>query len=121
MRAIISEGRLIALCEEPRYVKLNTESGAYVQTTEKDAEGIAVSGEVYNLPGGTAIPERPEALIDERDAAEYVFGNRVRIEENEAAIVDAEDALCETNAETDARLTEVEDALCELDAAINNG
>ena len=29
------------------------------------AIGIAVGGEVYNLPGGTAIPDAPEALAQE--------------------------------------------------------
>ena len=52
MYAIISKGELLALCERPRYVKRNEETGAYVEAAEAEAIGIAVGGEVYNLPGG---------------------------------------------------------------------
>lgn len=65
MYAIISKGELLALCERPRYVKRNAETGAYVEAAEAEAIGIAVGGEVYNLPGGTAIPDAPEALAQE--------------------------------------------------------
>ena len=54
MYAIISKGELLALCERPRYVKRNEETGAYVEAAEAEALGIAVGGEVYNLPGGAA-------------------------------------------------------------------
>lgn len=72
MYAIISKGELLALCERPRYVKRNEETGAYVEAAEAEAIGIAVGGEVYNLPGGTAIPDAPEALAQEGEAEEYV-------------------------------------------------
>ena len=49
MYAIISKGELLALCERPRYVKRNEETGAYVEAAEAEAIGIAVGGEVYNL------------------------------------------------------------------------
>lgn len=79
MYAIISKGELLALCERPRYVKRNEETGAYVEAAEAEAIGIAVGGEVYNLPGGTAIPDAPEALAQEGEAEEYVFRNHARI------------------------------------------
>ena len=85
MYAIISKGELLALCERPRYVKRNEETGAYVEAAEAEAIGIAVGGEVYNLPGGTAIPDAPEALAQEGEAEEYVFRNHARIIENEEA------------------------------------
>ena len=34
MYAIISKGELLALCERPRYVKRNEETGAYVEAAE---------------------------------------------------------------------------------------
>lgn len=58
MYAIISKGELLALCERPRYVKRNEETGAYVEAAEAEAIGIAVGGEVYNLPGGHRHPRR---------------------------------------------------------------
>lgn len=37
MYAIISKGELLALCERPRYVKRNEETGAYVEAAEAEA------------------------------------------------------------------------------------
>ncbi len=125
MYAILSGGELLALCEKPRYVKKNAVSGAYVEAKREEAEAIAVNGELYNLPGGTAIPSAPEAVITERDIPEYVFCNRARIAENEkstgATIVIMEDALCEQDAANDERVSAIEDAVCELDSMINGG
>ena len=78
MYAIISKGELLALCERPRYVKRNEETGAYVEAAEAEAIGIAVGGEVYNLPGGTAIPDAPEALAQEGEAATTPASSRTR-------------------------------------------
>ena len=142
MYAIISKGELLALCERPRYVKRNAETGAYVEAAEAEAIGIAVGGpvgaiagtipcaiavggEVYNLPGGTAIPDAPEALAQEGEAEEYVFRNHARIIENEettnAAFAAVEEAMCELDSSSEERLTAVEEALCELDSAANGG
>lgn len=125
MYAIISGGALIALCDKPRYVRMNPDSGAYVEATPEEAEGISVKGDLYNINGGNAIPDAPEAVVREDDVAEYVFNNRARIVENEetagTAVVQIEEALCEQDAATEERLTAVEEALCELDNAINGG
>ncbi len=77
------------------------------------------------MSGGNAIPDAPEAIVREDDMAEYIFGNRARIAENEenagAVVVQLEDALCEQDAAAEERLSAVEDALCELDGVINGG
>lgn len=125
MYAILSGGALLALCDKPRYVKKNEESGAYVEAEAAEAVGVSVCGDLYNLPGGTAIPDAPEATVREGGIEEYVFRNRARIIENEeatgAAIVEVEDALCELDESTDERVSAVEDALCELDELIHGG
>lgn len=125
MYAIISGGVLLALCDKPRYVKKNEASGAYVEAAEAEAIGISVSGDLYNLGGGTAIPDAPEAIITRRDIAEYVFQNRVRIAENEAATnaanVEVENALCDLDTAAEGRMAAMEDTLCELDSSINGG
>lgn len=125
MFAILSEGALLALCERPRYVKVNEETGAYVEAPAEEAEGVAVDGQVYNLQGGTAIPDAPEVVIQEADAPEYVFRNRARILLNEettgAVIVAMEEALCELDAASEEKMAAVEEALCELDSVINGG
>lgn len=80
MYAIISGGVLLALCDKPRYVKQNEASGAYVEAEEAQAVGIAVSGDLYNLPGGTAIPDAPEAVVREMETGELIFRNASSIE-----------------------------------------
>lgn len=125
MYAILSGGALVALCDKPRYVRLNPESGAYVEAAPEEAIAIAVNGELYNLPGGTAIPDAPEAVVREGDVTEYVFRNRAQIVETKettgAAVVQLEEALCEQDAATDERVSAIEDAVCELDSIINGG
>lgn len=125
MYEILSGGALVSLCDKPRYVRLNPDSGCYVEAVPEEAIAVAVNGNLYNIKGGNAVPNAPEAVVREADGAEYVFGNRARIAENEqatgAAVVQLEEALCEQDAATEERLTAVEEALCELDSVINGG
>lgn len=79
MYAIMSGGALLALCDRPRYVKKNDE-GVYIEVQEPEAEGIAVNGDLYNLPGGTAIPGAPEAVPTEAESGELIFQNTARIQ-----------------------------------------
>ena len=39
-------GQRLALCEQPRYVRINPDTGVYVQCSADQAEGIAVNGTV---------------------------------------------------------------------------
>jgi hypothetical protein len=123
MYVIISAGNLVSLCEKPRYIKKN-DTGIYVEAQPEDAIGIAVAGTLYNLEGGNAIPDAPEAIVREGDASEYIFRNKAQIAQNaesaSVAIIGVEDAMCDMDAANDERLTAVEDALCELDEAIND-
>ena len=66
MYAIISGGVLLALCDKPRYVRNNEASGAYVEAEEAQAEGISVNGDLYNIGGGSAIPDAPQAVVTAR-------------------------------------------------------
>lgn len=125
MYAILSGGALLALCDKPRYVRINPDSGAYVEATPEEAIAVSVNGDLYNIGGKAEIPDAPEAVITQRDAAEYVFRNRAQIEENAktqgAAIIGMEDALCEQDTANDVRMSAIEDAVCELDSLINGG
>ena len=128
MYAILSGGVLLALCDKPRYVKVNEASGAYVEADEAEALGVSVNGDLYNINGGDTIPDAPQAVITQGDVSEYVFRNRVRIEENEkntsTAIVSIEEALCELDTASTENAEAMENALCELDemiCSINGG
>lgn len=123
MYEIIIGGAVVALTAKPRYIKINPDTGVFVEATAEDAIGVAVAGAPYNLHGGTAIEGMPEADIREADASEYIFDNSVQIKRNAedatAHIVSVEDAVCDLDQSADVRMSAIEDAVCELDAAIN--
>lgn len=54
MYKILNKGEFIAVVDEPRYVRMHT-NGAWVQTDEENAEGIAVMGTVYPIAEVGAI------------------------------------------------------------------
>ena len=125
MYEIIIEGRVVALCEKPLYVKVKEDTGAYVEASPDEAVGIAVNGIVYNIDGRDDIPDMPQAVVKKSSVSEYVFEHGVKISENEkranAAIIDVESALCEHDTMTEEHFKIVEIALCELDAKVNGG
>lgn len=125
MYTILQNGELLAFCDKPRYVRIKEESGAWVEAEEKDAEAIAINGELYNLIGKNTVADAPQVVVKNGDAAEYIFGNRAQItqnkEEQDAAIITLETAACEQETATEDRLAAVEEAVCALDSVINGG
>ena len=99
MYEVISKdsGRRIALCEKPRYVKLNEASGAFIRCERDKAEGVAVNGNIYSLDG--RLEGKPEAAINEVDTG--------------GAILTAEQQASE--------ILKIKAALCELDLATEQG
>lgn len=126
MVKIISEGATIALCDAPHYIRLKAETGAYVGATQEDAQGIAVLGEPYNLPGHTEITrvalkneetgETETVIAPEAYAVEVDGGEMIVAGMNEVNATTG-DALCEL----DAGLEDVKDALCEIDGILEGG
>ena len=82
-------GSRIAICESPRFVKVNTKSGAFVQCKKDDAEGVAVNSVVYSLNG--KLQDREEVWLNEIDTGEFVFD----VEQQKSDILEIKDALCE--------------------------
>lgn len=80
MYAIISKGVLLALCDRPRYVKVNEASGAYIEAGPEEAVGVSVSGTLYNLNGGENIPGAEDAIVTEAEGGEYIFQTRKQVE-----------------------------------------
>lgn len=98
MYRIISGGKVIALCDAPRYVKVKKESGAFIQCDKDEAEGVAVAGEVYNLEGQTTIKDAPDVQITEVDGGLMVFDGYVDKNKYTAEMSALENALCEIDA-----------------------
>ena len=101
-----TERGVIGYCDEPRYIKIKPSSGAFIQTTEAEAEGIAFLSTPYNLHNRPPMKEGLRTVIvNEKDGGEILLGEIASVEEETG------DALCEL----DAGLEDVKDALCEID------
>ena len=98
MYKIVSEGRLLAICEEPRYVRKKESTGAWIQTDSENAEAIAVKGQLYGFDNHE-VEGRPTANIIPIDGLEYVFDNYVQDVDYKTAIAALEDAMCDIDAE----------------------
>lgn len=74
MYKIISGGEVIAICDKPRFVKVNETSGALVQCGAVEATGIVVGGEYHSKVNTFAV---------EIDGGEYAFSVDRRVKESE--------------------------------------
>lgn len=102
MFIIRSDGKTVALMDQPRYIRVNADTGVYIEADEQEAEGIAANGQPFNLPGhteitrqvfvpgetedeGTVVTETaPEAEVVSTELLEYVKG----LEDSNAALED---------------------------------
>ena len=73
MFKIVSAGKIVALCDNPRYIARNQDTGTLVEATAENAIGVSVSGTLYNLNGGSEIPDAPEVVVSEVEGGEMVF------------------------------------------------
>ena len=89
---------IIALCDEPRFVRKKKGSGAFVQCSKDEADGVAVAGEVYNLQGKTTIEDAPEVQITKVDGGIELFAGYVDKNKYNSEISALENALCEMDA-----------------------
>ena len=117
MYQIIVCGEVVALCDKPRFIKINEKSGAYIEATEEDAQGVAAGTLAYNLPGHSEIKimrvvdeetgttetvTASEADIRQVDGGFVTFQANARIENNEVKTDEAnETALTGLMATTD--------------------
>ena len=116
MYEIISDGKIVSLCDKPRYIKLKPSTGCFIQTTEDEAQGVSAGGKPYNLSGHTEITvtnyneetetsetvPAPVADIRDVDGGEVTFMEGGRIGENEVKLEETNDtALAGLMATTD--------------------
>ncbi|MBP3723582.1 MAG: hypothetical protein J6I62_10065 [Selenomonadaceae bacterium] len=116
MYQIIVGGNVVALCDKPRFIKVNEKSGAYIEATEKDAQGVSADGVAYNLVGhdeiktiivneetsATETVDADVAILKEVDGGFVTFQNNVRINGNEVKINEVDEtALTGLMATTD--------------------
>lgn len=121
MYGILSDNKIISLCDEPRYVKISETNGCYIQCNKEDAIALSINGILYNINDEENVQDAPQAMVIEIDAPEYIFNNKKKLEQNTKDISGIEDAICDLDSTKEDRITNIENALCELDSLINGG
>jgi len=81
MYKITKNGKGIAICDKPRFIKLNKESGAYIEASQAEAEGVAVGGQVYNFNGKQIQENAEEVMVSEIDSGELLLSLQTEAEE----------------------------------------
>lgn len=87
MYKIIKDGEMIAVCETPLYIKVDPETGCYIEATAREADGIAISGVPYSLPNHN-LNNQPEVDIQEVNGGFLLMEDEKRITSNSEAIDD---------------------------------
>lgn len=82
MYRITLNGELLAVCDAPTFIKIDSNTGCYVQASKEEAEGIAVKSIPYSLPGHN-LNDNPVADIQEVDGGILLMSD---ISENSDAI-----------------------------------
>ena len=81
MYKVSSGGKIIAICDKPRFIKLNNESGAYVEAGQAEAIGVVVGGKVYNYGGNQIAEGAEEVIVSEIDSGELLLNLQAEAEE----------------------------------------
>ena len=116
MYVLTSEGERLIFCEEPRYIKINPNSGCFIQASFEDAQGVAVLSQPYNLPGHTEITRE---VFTPTEGGEEGEGTITREVAPEVEIERVDDyaylkGLEDKNVSQDDEITNNELALCEI-------
>ena len=94
MYEVISQGARVALVETPRYIKVKPSTGAYIETDEGHAQGVAITGKgVYSLNG--KLKDLPRCEVRKVDGGEVVFEHDADLVVVHGSLLDIETALCE--------------------------
>lgn len=117
---ILSNGSIIDICSEPRYIKLSETNGAYVEANEDEAIGLSVRGTLYNLGDNAAIDGASTAIIEAKDVNEHIYRNMIGVQDCQATIsewYDVWDAWLDE--EYWVTIEDIQNAIADLDAQIN--
>lgn len=68
-----SDGEVIALADEPRYVCRSPKNGVWIRCDEPDAECVAVNGTRYSIRGRAKVDDAPPVSIRKADAAAKIL------------------------------------------------
>ena len=117
MYIISSNGERLALCEQPRYIKINPTSGCFVKADNiTDAQGVAVLGTPYNLPGHTEIMREVFIPTEGGEEGEGTVEKQIapEVEINSVNAYDFLGGLEDKDTQIEDELTNTQLALCEI-------
>ena len=119
MKAIIVEGKIVAYCENPVYVKKHPDGGCFQPATAEDAIGVAAGDEVYNLFGFNEIEGAKYAIVKDDAEQRSSYFNTVANDVSETIedVSTIEDALINQDIDLDDRIAAIEDCLIAMDTA----
>lgn len=80
-----ADGVEIGAVERPQYIRKSAE-GAYIETNEKDARGVAYLGVAYNLWNREPIGADETVMLVERDAGQTMSDTQRAVAANSDAI-----------------------------------
>jgi len=120
LKAIILDGQIISICEEPHYIKRHPYADCYVQCDQQQAIGISIPfGEhsgIYSVWGNKEkIPGTQEVIIQDDNGQKYFYEVHNTATKSAENIGVVEGALCDSDNDVDQRLALIEEVLCELD------
>lgn len=84
MLKICKDGNVIALCEAPRWIRMQ-ENGYFGACSEVEAEGIVINDMIYNIPGHDIGAAETVSYV-EVDSGEYIFSQQEAAAVNDAAV-----------------------------------
>lgn len=90
-------GMMFALIENPDWV-FKQENGTYGLCTQIEAQGVAIDGTVYNLPGHS-ISDAGEVVFDIIESGTYIMKKNIETEqmitEQDIANIETQQAITE--------------------------
>lgn len=73
MYRIIQNGKTIAFCNNPHYVKLKKETNTWVESSAYEAQAIVINGKFYNLTNHNLIMDAPTVSVQKTNNDEFLF------------------------------------------------
>lgn len=121
MKEIIVNSRVIAICEQPLYLKpIPDRPGMFKEATEEEAviisAGLGEDAGFYNLWNKEPyFPDKAVAYVRDHVLGDYVFNAHNNAEKAAGEVLVIEDAMCDSDNLTENRIATLEEALCDMD------
>lgn len=86
MYQVIVDHKIIDTCDKVNYIKFKEKTKTWIPCKATEAEGIVVKGEKYNIFNKNTFPDRPMAVIVEKETAEVIKNTADTLENTQLEI-----------------------------------